>query len=83
MKKLVSAVALMVALSPLAMAQDKGKAEDAKAAPPATAKKEPSEKQKAQRDRMKNCRKDADGKKMKGDERSHFMSECMKAPAKK
>ena len=62
------------------------------AAKPATAKKEPSAKQKAQQEKMKSCSKDASDKKLKGDDRKKFMSGCMsakpaaepgKAPAKK
>ena len=95
MNKLIAAICFMFAMSPLAMAQDKGKTDDKKAAPaaekkaapaaekktapaPAKAKKEPSEKQKAQRDKMKSCSKSASDKKLKGDERSKFMSGCMK-----
>ena len=40
------------------------------------AKKEPSEKQKAQQERMKDCNKQAEGK--KGDDRKKFMSSCLK-----
>jgi hypothetical protein len=39
-------------------------------------KKEPSAKQKAQQERMKDCNAKADGK--KGDERKKFMSACLK-----
>ena len=42
------------------------------------AKKEPSEKQKAQQERMKDCNTQAADKKMKGDERKGFMSSCLK-----
>ena len=112
MKKLLAALCFMFAVSPLAMAQDKAKADDKKATPapavekkaaaaPATAapsaaekkaasapkaekktakaKKEPSEKQLAQRAKMKSCSKDASDKKMKGNDRKKFMSGCMKA----
>ena len=80
MKKLVAVICFMFALSPLALAQDKGKMDEKKAAPPAAAKakKEPSDKQKAQRAKMKSCSKDANDKKLKGDERKKFMSGCMK-----
>jgi Ni/Co efflux regulator RcnB len=40
-------------------------------------KKERSEKQKAQDAKMKDCNKEARDKKMKGDERSKFLSSCM------
>ena len=90
MKKLIAVICFMLATSPLALAQDKGKG-DAKKAPqaaeksakaaekPAKAKKEPSEKQKAQQAKMKSCSKDASDKKLKGDERKKFMSGCMSA----
>lgn len=79
MKKLIAAICFMFALSPLAVAQDKGKS-DEKKAPVAVekAKKEPSEKQKAQQARMKSCGNQAGEKKLKGDERKKFMSDCLK-----
>ena len=55
------------------------KAAEKQAAPAAKAKKEPTEKQKAQRVKMKSCTKDASDKKLKGDERKKFMSNCMKS----
>lgn len=79
MKQLITAICLMFALSPLAIAQDKGKMDDKKAAPAEKMKKEPSEKQKAQQGKMKSCSKDASDKKLKGDKRKKFMSDCMKA----
>lgn len=90
MKKLIAVICFMLAASPLALAQDKAKGDATKAAPvaekstkdaakPAKAKKEPSEKQKAQQAKMKSCSKDASDKKLKGDERKKFMSECLKA----
>jgi uncharacterized protein YdeI (BOF family) len=86
MKKLIAVVCFMLATSPLALAQDKGKADQKTAAPAAeksvTAKKEPTEKQKAQQEKMKACSKDASDKKLKGDERKKFMSGCMKAQPK-
>ena len=76
MKKLVAALCFMLAASPLALAQDK-KGTDQKAAPAtAQAKKEPSAKQKAQQDRMKNCNQQAGDK--TGDARKSFMSSCLK-----
>lgn len=78
MKKLVAAMCFMLAASPLALAQDK-KGTDQKAAPAtAQAKKEPSAKQKAQQDRMKNCNQQAGDKKLEGDARKSFMSSCLK-----
>ena len=79
MKRLIAALCFMFALSPLAMAQDKGKADEKKAAPAAEkAKKEPTEKQKAHQERMKSCANQAGDKKLKGDERKKFMSDCLK-----
>ena len=62
--KLLMAVVCGMALAVSAQAQDK--------------KKEPSEKQKAQQERMKACNKQAGDKKLKGDERKAFMSSCLK-----
>jgi hypothetical protein len=64
MKRLLSVLTclLVVAASP-ALAQDK---------------KAPSEAQKKQQERMAACNKQADGKKLKGDERKKFMSSCLK-----
>src|SRR3954463_12459491 len=77
MQKLIWAICLTFALSPLGFAQDKAKTDDKKAAPAAEkAKKEPSEKQKAQQERMKDCNGKATDK--KGDERKKFMSSCLK-----
>jgi hypothetical protein len=75
-KLLAGLCCLMLAAAPLAMAQDKGKVDGKKAA--ATAQKEPSEKQKAQQERMKNCNSQAGDKKMEGDARKKFMSSCLK-----
>ena len=38
----------------------------------------PSDKQKAQQDKMKSCNKEAGDKNLKGDERKKFMSSCLK-----
>lgn len=78
MRKLLAAIGFMLAASPFALAQDK--ATDAgKKAPVAvekSARKEPSEKQKAHQARMKECAGKAEGR--KGDERKAFMSTCLK-----
>lgn len=60
----VAVCSALFAMSSLAQAQEK--------------KKEQSEKQKAQQSRMKDCNKQAADKKMKGDERKGFMSNCLK-----
>lgn len=80
MKKLIAMLCFMLATSPLAMAQDKGKAAEKKAAVATekAAKKEPSEKQKMQQERMKACNAKAGDKGLKGDDRKKFMSGCLK-----
>lgn len=66
MSKLMMALCcLMLAASPLALAQDK--------AP----KKEPTEAQKKQQQRMKDCNTQAGAKKLEGDARKKFMSTCL------
>jgi hypothetical protein len=80
MKQLIAAVCFMLAATPFALAQDKAK--DAKApvveksAKTDAPKKEPSEKQKAQQERMKDCSGKAGDR--KGDDRKKFMSSCLK-----
>lgn len=64
MKTLVAALALGLALSPAAFAQEK---------------KAPSAAQKKQQQRMKACNKQATEKKLKGAERKSFMSSCLKS----
>jgi psiF repeat len=64
MKRLV-ALLCCAALAGPALAQDK-------------AQKEPSEKQKAQQQRTKDCNKEAADKKMQGDARKTFLSSCIK-----
>ncbi|MGH8650155.1 MAG: PsiF family protein [Burkholderiales bacterium] len=66
MSKLILAAlcGLMLAASPLALAQEK-------------AKKEPTEAQKKQQQRMADCNKQAGAKKLEGDARKKFMSTCL------
>ena len=67
MKALMAALcALMLVASPLALAQEKA------------AKKEPTEAQKKQQQRMADCNKQAGAKKLEGDARKKFMSACLK-----
>lgn len=63
MKTLIAALALGLALSPAAFAQEKNA---------------PSAAQKKQQARMKACNKQATEKKLKGAERKSFMSSCLK-----
>jgi membrane-bound lytic murein transglycosylase len=72
MKQLIAAV--ICALFALTSAHAADKPETQKAAP--AAKKEPSEAQKKQQDRMKDCNAKADGK--SGDDRKKYMSSCLK-----
>jgi len=66
MRTTIATLCFLLATSPLALAQDK-------------VKKAPSEKQKAQQQRMKDCNAKARGK--TGDERKQFMSVCLKGKA--
>lgn len=76
MHKLIAALCFALAMAP-AMAQDKGKSDEKKVAPAAEkAKKEPSEKQKAQQERMKDCSGKAGDR--KGDDRKKYMKDCLK-----
>lgn len=67
MSKLMMAAvcSVLLAASSLALAQDK-------------AKKEPTEAQKQQQQRMADCNKQAGAKKLEGDARKKFMSACLK-----
>lgn len=76
MKKLAALLCLMFALSPLAMAQGQGDQKKSAQATEKSAKKEPTEAQKAQQERMADCNKRAGER--KGDERKGFMSSCLK-----
>ena len=76
MNKLIAGMCcLMLAGSPLALAQDRGKGDEKKAA---DVKKEPTEAQKKQQARMKACNEKAGNKKLEGDARKQFMSSCLK-----
>ena len=64
MKRLLSVLTcLLVIAAPATLAQDK---------------KAPSEAQKKQQERMGACNKQADGKKLKGEDRKKYMSTCLK-----
>ena len=81
MNKLMAGLCcFMLAASPLALAQDKAKAEEKKAAKAVEkqAEKAPSEAQKKQQERMKSCNAQAGEKKMEGEARKKFMSSCLK-----
>jgi hypothetical protein len=80
MSKLIAAICcLMLAGAPLALAQDKSTSDEKKSARGVEkSKKEPSEKQRAHQQRMKDCSKQAASQKLKGEERKKFMSGCLK-----
>ena len=81
MNRLVAAICFMALAVSGTYAQDKSKATETKAPSAAKAEKAekaPSEAQKQQQARMKDCNKQAGDKKMKGDERKAFMSSCLK-----
>lgn len=80
MSKLLSLIvaAVFAAASMTAIAQEK-KAEKKPATAEKSTKKEPTAAQK----RQQACNKQADEKKLKGDERKQFVSTCAKPPAKK
>lgn len=68
MRKAIAMLCFLLATSPLALAQGK-------------VKKAPSEKQKAQQVRMKDCSAKAKAEGKKGGERKQFMSACLKGKA--
>lgn len=78
MKRLIGVLCcLMLGASPLAFGQEKAKDAEKKSATAAEkSKKEPTEKQKAQQARMKECAAKAGDR--KGEERNKFMSSCLK-----
>lgn len=81
MRELVTVLCLVLATSPFALAQEQGKsgAETAvKAEKQVKTKKPPTEKQLAQRQKMKDCSRKAADQKLKGNERKHFMKTCLK-----
>jgi hypothetical protein len=72
MNKLIAGLCCLMLATPLALAQDKSKAEEKKAT------KAPTEAQMKQQERMKACNAKAADKKLKGDERKTFMGTCLK-----
>jgi len=70
MNKLIAALCCVLLVAAPVLAQDKGKAEPEKKAPSAA--------QKKQQDRMRACNAQAGEKKLAGDARKKFMSECLK-----
>ena len=83
MKKLIAGLCLMIAFSPLAVAQEKadvGYADSSvKSDKRVKAKKPPTPKQLAHQQRMKDCSKKASAQKLKGADRRQFMKTCLKS----
>jgi psiF repeat len=76
MKQLIAAMICALFALGTAHAQDKAETKKAATATTEKVKKEPSEAQKKQQERMKDCNVKAEGK--SGDERKKFMSSCLK-----
>lgn len=81
MKELIAVLCLALATSSFAFAQEQGKsgAETAvKSEKRVKTRKPPTEKQLAQRQKMKDCSRKAANQKLKGNECKHFMKTCLK-----
>jgi len=82
MKNLIAALCLMLAISPLAMAQQKagsgGPESTVKSEKRIKAKRPPTPKQLAHQQRMKDCSRKASDQKLKGADRRQFMKTCLK-----
>ena len=82
MRELIAVLCLVLATSPFAFAQERGKsgAETAvKAEKPVKTRKPTTEKQLAHRHKMKDCNREAAEQKVKGAERKQFMKTCLKS----
>jgi hypothetical protein len=81
MRELIAVMCLVLATSPFALAQERGKsgAETAvKAEKQVKTRKPPTEKQLAHRQKMKDCSRKAADQQLKGNERKQFMKNCLK-----
>ena len=82
MKNLIAGLCLMLAMSPLALAQQdtgaRGTDTAVKSEKRAKAKKPPTPKQLAHQQRMKDCSKKAADQNLKGADRRQFMKTCLK-----
>lgn len=83
MKKLIAGLCLMIAFSPLALAQGTesagGMDSTVKSEKRAKARKPPTPKQLAHQQRMKDCSQKASRQKLKGADRRQFMKTCLKS----
>lgn len=80
MKSLIAGLCLMLAMSPMALAQQTGagSGEPVKSEKRAKAKKPLTEKQLAHQQKMKDCSRKAADQKLKGPDRKEFMKTCLK-----
>lgn len=81
MRELIAVLCLVLATSPFAVAQERGKSDvdtAVKAEKRVKTRKPPTEKQLAHRQKMKDCSRKAGDQKLKGNERKHFMKTCLK-----
>lgn len=81
MSKLIAALCFILAASPLAFAQEKaggGEKAAVTSEKPVKAKKQPTEKQLAHQQKMKECSRRASDKKLKAEARKEFMRACLK-----
>ncbi len=81
MRKLIAGLCLVLAMSPLALAQQVGASggEPIKSGKRVTAKKPLTEKQLAHQQKMKDCSRQAADQKLKGPDRKQFMKTCLKS----
>lgn len=80
MKNLIAGVCLVLAMSPVALAQQTGASagEAVKSEKPVKAKKPLTAKQLAHQQKMKDCSKKAADQKLTGPDRRQFMKSCLK-----
>lgn len=81
MKNLIAGLCLVLAMSPLALAQQMGTegGEPVKSEKRVKAKKPPTAKQLAHQQKMKDCSRKAADQKLKGPDRRQFMKTCLKS----
>lgn len=81
MKKLIAGLCLVLATSPLTLAQQTetaGEDTAVKAEKRVKSRRPPTQKQLAHRQKMKDCSRKAADQKLKGDDRKRFMKTCLK-----
>ena len=80
MKNLIAGLCLVLAMSPVALAQQKGASsgDPVKSEKRVKAQKPPTAKQLAHQQKMKDCSRKASDQKLKGPDRRQFMRTCLK-----